>query len=101
MGEPVTPSAKFYTWPGSNVVGRLLKQHRSIHCINPAILLVPRGDVVEFLCILGLHQGNGLLQLLQVLPENRVAKRVDELGEIANVSGQGTDPIRVDALHIR
>lgn len=79
----------------------LLEQYRSIHRINPSILFISGRDIVVFVRFVCLHQCDCLLQLIQVLFEDRVAQGVNKFREILDVLRKCCYSVTTDTLDIR
>ena len=78
---------------------QFLQQHRPVHCIHPPVLLVPDADVVIFVAVVSLHELDSLLKLFEGLIEDGGVERGYEVGEVADVEGEGRDAVGVDFRH--
>ena len=63
----------------------LLQQQRPIQRIHLPVLPIPQTAVIEFVRVVRFHQGDGLLELIEILLEDRVLERGDEGGEEVDV----------------
>lgn len=79
----------------------LFQQKWAIQCIDTAIYLVSRGDVIIFIRVIRLHQLDRLLKLVKVFSENRDTETIDEFCEVFDVFCKSNDSIRVDLPDIR
>jgi hypothetical protein len=66
--------------------------------VDAGVLAVALGDVVELVRVLGLHERDGLHQLVQVLLQDRVVEAVDELRQEVDVGREVLDGDGRDAL---
>jgi hypothetical protein len=74
----------------------LLQQQRPIERVDLSILPIPQPAIVEFVRVVGFHEGDGLLELVEILLEDGVLERGDKVGEEVYVDAQCGDAVGVD-----
>lgn len=79
----------------------LLKEKRSIKGVDPAVLFVADGNVEEFFVVVGQHQINGLLELIQIFLQHlTIFQTADELFQILHILSKRRNSKRIDMFNI-